>query len=100
MERTSSSRRGTFVITATATQARTPAEEPRVRTMQWLTALAGLNLAAPASGGRGLPPLRREDDERESTLGAPLISRPGRVIPGRLRPQALAFPVACFARAP
>jgi len=64
MERTSSSRRGTFVITATATQARTPAEEPTVRTMQWPTALAGLNLAAPA-GGVNQPVSDRPIDDRQ-----------------------------------
>jgi hypothetical protein len=49
-----------------------------------------------ARPGGGLLPVRGEDDEREGTLRALLVSLPGRVISGRLLPEALALIGARF----
>ncbi len=41
----------------------------------------------------------RKDDDRERTRGTLLESSPGRVMPGRLGPQPLAFTIAWLAGA-
>ena len=60
---------------------------------------AGLAAGArhPRFQGPGLPLPGREDDNRKCAHGALLESSPGRVIPGRLGPQALALAVSWLA---